>query len=104
MLAPRERDFIFVGDIRASQVSGPAPFFRGYGAVEIDWGALTYYRYERIIQDVTVSVDEVCYRDDLSDEVKADSAALFRDVLAEGGMLDGAEEAARRLPPGLLTP
>lgn len=102
MLAPKERDFIFVGDTRATSSSGPAPFFRGYGAVEIDWAALTYYRYERIIQDVIACADDVCYRDDLSDAARLDAAALFGDVLAEGGMRESADVAARRLPPGLL--
>lgn len=104
MLAPRERDFIFVGDTRTPGASGPAPFFRGYGAVDVDWGALTYYRYERIIQDVVACIDDVCFRDDLGDEARADAAALLSDVLAEGGMIEGAEVAARQLPPGLLTP
>jgi spectinomycin phosphotransferase len=55
MLAPKERDLMFIG----GGVGGiwntsreEVLFYRGYGATEINWTALTYYRYERIIIDV----------------------------------------------------
>jgi spectinomycin phosphotransferase len=53
--APRERDLMCFG----AGMSGDRPggreeklFYQGYGNVEIDWEVLTYYRYERIIQDI----------------------------------------------------
>jgi spectinomycin phosphotransferase len=53
MLAPKERDFLFVKDAPAdgSAGSNPSPFFQGYGQADIDWVALTYYRYERVVQE-----------------------------------------------------
>lgn len=101
MLAPKERDFLFVGD-PPDDGGEPAPFFQGYGDVEVDWAALTYYRYERVLQDLLASVDEVCFRDDLSDESKADSVELFNDVLSEGGIAS-ALAAAAHLPFALVT-
>ncbi len=100
MLAPKERDFIFV---REAQVAGSAlqdtpPFFQGYGQTEIDWIALTYYRCERVVQDLIEFAKEVFFRKDLGEETKADSVQLFGDIFAEGGMIDAAFAAAAHLP------
>lgn len=97
MLAPKERDFIFVeeGDDAQQTLS---PFFQGYGQTEIDWAALAYYRYERVIQDVIAYAEEACLRDDLSEETRANSVQSFQKNLT-GGMLASAEATAMRLPP-----
>src|SRR5262249_371046 len=65
MLALKERDFIFV---RGPQADA---FFQGYGQAEIDWVALTYYRWERVVQDLIEDTQHVCFRDDLAEETKA---------------------------------
>ena len=65
LLAPPERDFIFAPhESRAAPAPSPAsrpaptplgaPFFDGYDLpiAEVDWMALTYYRCERVVQDV----------------------------------------------------
>lgn len=64
MLAPKERDFLFV---REAQVDGSAlqdipPFFQGYGQTEMDWIALTYYRCERVVQDLIECAQQVFFR------------------------------------------
>src|ERR1700730_3230981 len=72
MLAPRERDFIFVGaPFDGSAQHGGSPFFQGYEQTEIDWIALTYYRYERVVQDLIEYARQVIFRKDLSDETNA---------------------------------
>jgi spectinomycin phosphotransferase len=53
ILAPKERDLMSVcmgGVWNGAQQQ--ALFYQGYGQVEMDWHALTYYRFERIIQDI----------------------------------------------------
>ena len=99
MLAPRERDFIFVRDGSTSQEI--APFFQRYGEIEVDWVALTYYRCERVIQDVIVCAQNVLLRKDLGEETRAVEAQLFDEVLAEGGEVDVARASARHLSPDL---
>lgn len=99
MLAPKERDFIFVREPQADA------FFQGYGETKIDWIALTYYRYERVIQDVIECAREVFFRDDLGEASRAEAARLFDDVLArEGSNLAAAYAAAAHLPGGLVGP
>ena len=83
MLAPKERDFIFIREPQADA------FWEGYGKREINWLLLSYYLWERVIQDVIVNAQDVCFRDDLGEETKADIAKLFQDY-----MMDGENEVA----------
>ena len=85
MIAPKERDFIFINPPQA-QGSGPkdmAPFFQGYGHAEVDWAALAYYRHERVAQDLIECARNVFFRDDLGEAIKSDSAQLFDHILTE---------------------
>jgi len=93
MLAPKERDFIFVREPQADA------FFQGYGQAEIDWIALTYYQWERVVQDLIECAQDVCFRDDLGEETRADVAQLFHEILAEDqSNIDAAYAAAAHLP------
>ena len=96
MLAPKERDLLFVKESSAvsSALPGTPAFFRGYGVAEIDWIALTYYRYERVVQDLIACAQEVFFRDDLGEGTKADSVQLFQAILAGGGEIDVASAAS----------
>jgi spectinomycin phosphotransferase len=97
MLAPKERDFIFVSQLQANS------FFKGYGDVEIDWPALTYYLLERVVQDLIECAGNVCFRDDLGEETKADAMQLFQGILEEeGSHIDAAVAAAEHLPSDLI--
>ena len=92
MLAPKERDFIFVRQPQA------AAFWEGYGQREIDWVALTYYLWERVVQDLIACTQDVCFRDDLGEETRADIAQLFHEILAEDqSTIDAAYAAAAHL-------
>ena len=106
MLAPKERDFVLVKVSAADSESLPSSpaFFQGYGSPDIDWIALTYYRYERVIQDVIACADTVFQRDDLGEESKMDEAMLFQSVLAEDGEIDAAIAASAHLPADLSLP
>lgn len=78
MLAPRERDFIFIRKPAADA------FWKGYGKREIDWTALTYYLWERVVQDVIADAQDVCFRDGLGEETRADITRIFSEYLARG--------------------
>ncbi|WP_219837004.1 phosphotransferase enzyme family protein [Paenibacillus sp. R14(2021)] len=76
MFAPKERDFIFVSYPHAHA------FFQGYGSAEVNEKVLTYYRLERVLQDLIACARNVWIRDDLGEESKADAIKLFQDILA----------------------
>jgi spectinomycin phosphotransferase len=104
MLAPKERDFLFIKESSTDSeaLPGSPAFFQGYGQTEINWTALTYYRYERVIQDLIACAQEVFFRDDLGEGTKADSIQLFQAILADDGELDAASQASTHLPSDLL--
>ncbi len=106
MLAPKERDFLFVkiSSADSETLPGTPAFFQGYDQTEIDWTALTYYRYERVVQDLIACAQEVFFRDDLGEETKRDSFKLFEAILAEGGEIDAASQASSHLPSDLIIP
>ena len=106
MLAPKERDFLFVKESSddSKTLPGTPAFFQGYGQAEIDWVALTYFRYERVIQDLIACDQEVFYRDDLGEDTKTDSVQLFQSILSEGGEIDIATQVLAHLPSHLDIP
>jgi spectinomycin phosphotransferase len=71
LLAPKERDLMFIGggiDALWKSKLDEAVFYEGYGKAEINLAALAYYRYERIIEDLAVTCEQLF----LSDEGGAD--------------------------------
>ena len=98
MLAPKERDFIFVREPQATA------FWDGYGQREIDWVALTYFRWERVIQDLIEEAQLVCFRDDVGEETKAIAAQRFVTGFTAGNNVAAAYAAAAHLPSDLALP
>jgi spectinomycin phosphotransferase len=96
MIAPKERDFLFV-KIGDEEKISPA-FFQGYGEVEIDWIALTYYLCERVVQDVGAFIQEIFFRPDLSEETKAASLGWFNSIFSPRDEVEATFKAARQLP------
>jgi spectinomycin phosphotransferase len=103
MLAPKERDFLFVGEVPAAGPARPetAPFFHGYGQAGIDWTALTYCLWERVVQDLIDCAAQVFCRDDLGEATKADAVKLCQAIFSEGGEAERAFAAAAHLPADL---
>ena len=62
ILAPKERDLMFVGSgIGYASPGGREDtlFYQGYGQNDVDRMALAYYRYERIIQDIAAFCEQL---------------------------------------------
>lgn len=99
MLAPKERDFLFINTDVSQEKS---PFFSGYSKVAIDWVALTYFRCERVIQDLIACAQDVCLRSDLENETKIEALQLFEDILGGNGEAETAFVTALQLPPEFI--
>jgi spectinomycin phosphotransferase len=96
MLAPKERDFIFVREPQAGA------FWEGYGQPEIDWIALTYYLWERVVQDVIECARDMFFKDDLGEESRADVARLLHEILeGRSSTTNDVYAAAAHLPEDL---
>ena len=57
ILAPKERDLMFIGGGVANVWNKPNEeklFYSGYGNTEVNSTILTYYRYERIVEDIAI--------------------------------------------------
>ncbi len=93
ILAPKERDFLFVRPPHA------AAFFQGYGPAEIDWVALTYFLWERVVQDLIECTRNVWFRQDWGEESRMEAVQLFDVILAQDrGHIAAAYQASAYLP------
>lgn len=99
VLAPKERDLMFIGGGVGGTWNRPDEaewFYRGYGEVEINPTALTYYRCERIVADIAAFCDEIL----LTTGEGADRERLFgyfASQFSPGAVID----IARRTDPKL---
>jgi spectinomycin phosphotransferase len=68
ILAPKERDLMFVGGGQMNNWCSPREeetlFYRGYGEARVDSVALSYYRFERIIQDIAAYCEQLLLTDE----------------------------------------
>ena len=100
MMAPKERDFIFLNEGSFYGLAGDSitPFIQGYGHTEIDWLMLTYYKFERAIQDLIAYTEEVLFKDDSAGKKKkADVLQAFNELFEGGGEISAAYSAAKHL-------
>lgn len=87
LLAPRERDLMFVVGGISSKLVGPreeAGFFQGYGTAAIDPLALAYYRYAWALGDIGAFGEEVYFRPDLGPDTRRAAIDLFRGLFSPG--------------------
>ena len=85
ILAPKERDLMFVGGGLFANHRPAAEeerlFYQGYGPAQPDPDALTYYRCERIVQDVAAYCEQLL----LSEAGGADRANSLRQLMNQFG-------------------
>lgn len=99
LLAPKERDLMFVGAGIGGVWDQPQEaewFYQGYGAAAINLVALAYYRYERIVQDIAVTCQQLF----LGEEGGADrlnSLGYVADDLRPSRVVEIAHETYRAL-------
>jgi spectinomycin phosphotransferase len=87
LLAPKERDLMFVVGGISSKLVGPREeelFFQGYGATTLDPLALAYYRYAWAVSDIGAYGAEVFFRPDLGQITRRAAVDLFRSLFMPG--------------------
>lgn len=104
IVAPRERDLMFAGGGLGGGWHPPeveeALFYKGYGSFDIDPIALTYYRYERIVQDIAAYCTQILLTRGDSDDRREGLHQLTRQFLP-AGVIDIAFQSEKRLPKAL---
>lgn len=91
VLAPRERDLIFVIGGLSSGLVGPEQeesFFQGYGATSVAPLALAYYRYARAVEDIGAFAEEIFFRPDIDPDSKHKAVEYFKLLFLPGSIVD----------------
>jgi spectinomycin phosphotransferase len=91
ILAPRERDLMFVvGGIGHGLVrpGDTECFFQGYGQARIDPRLLAYYRAAWAVQDIAAYGQQAAMVPTLGEESRRDAVAGFMDLFEPGNIVD----------------
>ncbi len=86
VLAPRERDLMFV----IGGLVGPRQeelFFQGYGETSVDPLALAYYRYARAVEDIGDYGEQVFLRPDLGPGARRAAVEGFMSLFTPGSIV-----------------
>ncbi|MFI6673722.1 phosphotransferase enzyme family protein [Kribbella sp. NPDC050470] len=85
VLAPPEQDLMFMlggmGSLGPTTPEHLSAFFKGYGDLEPDPDAVTYYRHARAVEDVVLWAEQAITGPD-----REDSLSILRGVLGPGGL------------------
>jgi spectinomycin phosphotransferase len=103
ILAPKERDLMFVsGGVGGvwHKAREAALFYQGYGQTEIDPVALAYYRYERIIQDIVVTCEQIFLTGEGGEHREKELGHFFNQFLPDN-VVEIAYKSEENLPPEL---
>jgi spectinomycin phosphotransferase len=90
ILAPKERDLMFMGAGVANVWNQPreeALFYQGYGNTNIDKPLLAYYRHERILQDIIEYCHALLLTSDGGKE-RCEMYKQFVDMFEPSGVID----------------
>ena len=91
VLAPRERDLMFViGGISSKYVTPREEqlFRQGYGEVTVDQLALAFYRYAWAVSDISAFGETVLRRPDFSEQLRLAEVEVFRSLFAPGNIVE----------------
>lgn len=100
MMAPKERDLMFIGGGVANVWNHPreeALFYKGYGKTEINQVILSYYRHERIVEDIVEYGQALLLTPD-GGEDRVEMFKQFRGMFEQNGVVDIAFKTGAGIP------
>jgi spectinomycin phosphotransferase len=83
LLAPKERDLMFVHNEDANQIREEQMFFNGYGNVKMNELVLAYYRYEWCVQEIGDYGERVFLTKDIGESTKQNSLEGFMELFSQ---------------------
>ena len=99
IMAPKERDLMFIGGGVGNvwnKINEQDLFYQGYGEIEINSLILSYYRFERIIEDIVLFgqqlLDKTC-----DDGIRAESYKEFIGQFEPTGVVEIAFKTGEKL-------
>lgn len=90
LLAPKERDLMFVLDGDAIRTREEKLSFYGYGPAQINQLALAYYRYEWCVQEIGDFGQRVFLTKDMGENTKQDAVEGFIQLFLQGDVIEAA--------------
>lgn len=106
IVAPKERDLMYVGGGLFRNQHSPEEeeklFYQGYGQTDIDPVALAYYRYERIVQDISAYCEEILLTEGDSEDRERGFRFLTSNF-SPGGLIELTKRSEKNLPRELQT-
>jgi len=90
LLAPKERDLMFILGEDTIHKREEQMFFDGYGKVKINQLALAYYRYEWCVQEVGDFGERVFLTKDSGESTKQDAVEGFMKLFSQGDVIETA--------------
>lgn len=92
IMAPKERDLMFIGGGVANVWNDPQEeisFYKGYGNIDINMSILAYYRHERIVEDIAEYGQALLLTSSkISHKNKAEMYAQFIGMFDPQGVVD----------------
>jgi spectinomycin phosphotransferase len=90
LFAPKERDLMFIGGGLGDSGTTPEQeerlFYHGYGPTDINQVAISYYRYERIVEDMAVYCEQLLLSE-AGGEDRKQSLAIVKFYFLPGGTI-----------------
>lgn len=97
IFAPKERDLMFIIGEKDKTSLHEQAFLEGYGAVEIDWQAMAYYRYEWVVQEIAEYGELIFLTSDRGEVTRADAVRGFKQLFTKGDVVEQAYKSEKWL-------
>ena len=90
LLAPKERDLMFILNSGGIPAKNEQLFFKGYGHAEINPLALAYYRYEWCVQEIGDFGERVFLAKDAGERTKREAVEGFMKLFSRDDVVEAA--------------